>query len=96
MSTVPEPRLLQGFPESDGLRLRPRQRSSNNISSEATRERILATKVSRWMRAREMSSHMKETDNKKCAHVPCSCAASEKYCSQACEEAGISEIEIAC
>jgi hypothetical protein len=39
---------------------------------------------------------MKETDNKKCAHVPCSCAAKDKYCSQACEDAGSRETEIAC
>jgi hypothetical protein len=38
---------------------------------------------------------MKETDNKKCAHVPCSCAARENT-SQACEDAGSSETEIAC
>ena len=39
---------------------------------------------------------MKETENKKCAHVPCSCIASEKYCSQACQDAGSDETEIAC
>jgi len=39
---------------------------------------------------------MKETADKKCAHVPCSCAAKDKYCSQACADAGNSETEIAC
>jgi hypothetical protein len=39
---------------------------------------------------------MKEPDNKKCAHVPCSCAAKDKYCSHACEDAGSRETEIAC
>ena len=33
-----------------------------------------------------------------CAHIPCSCvvARGEKYCSEACEEAGAEEVEIAC
>jgi hypothetical protein len=39
---------------------------------------------------------MKETDSKKCAHVPCTCTSEGKYCSQACEEAGSDEVEIAC
>jgi hypothetical protein len=39
---------------------------------------------------------MTPTDQKKCAHVPCTCQASEKYCSQACEDAGSDETEIAC
>jgi hypothetical protein len=35
---------------------------------------------------------------KKCAHVPCLCVPSEgkKYCSQLCEDAGSSEVELAC
>jgi len=39
---------------------------------------------------------MKETDSKKCAHLPCTCTGEGKYCSQACEEAGSDEVEIAC
>ena len=33
----------------------------------------------------------------KCAHLPCKCVAQpgEKYCGQACKEAGSSEVEIA-
>lgn len=33
-----------------------------------------------------------------CAHIPCSCLVSpgERYCSDACEEAGSEEVEIAC
>ena len=33
-----------------------------------------------------------------CAHIPCQCLvqAGEKYCGQACKEAGSSEVEIAC
>jgi len=38
------------------------------------------------------------TESKKCAHLPCLCAAppGEKYCSQFCKEAGPAESEIAC
>jgi hypothetical protein len=39
---------------------------------------------------------MAQTDQKKCEHVPCTCNASDKYCSQACKDAGSSETEIAC
>jgi hypothetical protein len=39
---------------------------------------------------------MAQNDQKKCAHVPCSCQASDKYCSQACRNAGSDETEIAC
>lgn len=35
-------------------------------------------------------------DMKKCAHVPCTCQADQKYCSQLCKEAGSNEVEIAC
>jgi hypothetical protein len=70
------------------------QRDRTKLSVQATLGRIPATKVSRrkqpWRRA------MTQTDQKKCAHVPCSCNASDKYCSQACQDAGSSETEIAC
>lgn len=39
---------------------------------------------------------MTQTDVKKCAHVPCTCNASYKFCSQACKDAGSSETEITC
>jgi hypothetical protein len=39
---------------------------------------------------------MRETENKKCAHAPCTCTGEGKYCSTACEEAGSDEVEIAC
>jgi hypothetical protein len=39
---------------------------------------------------------MAQTDHKKCAHVPCTCDASDKDCSQACKDAGSEETEIAC
>jgi hypothetical protein len=39
---------------------------------------------------------MPQTDQKKCAHIPCTCKVTEKYCSQACKDAGSSETEIAC
>ena len=41
---------------------------------------------------------MTTTDRIKCAHIPCNCMAKpgEKYCSQACKEAGSEEVEIAC
>jgi hypothetical protein len=34
----------------------------------------------------------------KCAHLPCQCAAKadDKFCGDACKEAGASEVEIAC
>ena len=34
----------------------------------------------------------------KCAHKPCLCGveAGEKYCGQACKDAGANEVEIAC
>lgn len=38
------------------------------------------------------------TEQNKCAHLPCRCVvqSDEKYCGQACKEAGSSEVEIAC
>jgi len=39
---------------------------------------------------------MKDSDRKKCAHVPCSCVTEEKYCSQSCKDAGSEEVEIGC
>jgi hypothetical protein len=39
---------------------------------------------------------MKRTDSKKCAHVLCSCNASDAYCSQVCKDAGSRETDIAC
>jgi hypothetical protein len=39
---------------------------------------------------------MKQTEQKKCAHVLCSCNASDTYCSQACKDAGSRETDIAC
>jgi hypothetical protein len=37
-------------------------------------------------------------EEKLCAHIPCQCVvgSDEKYCSQACEDAGSSDVEIAC
>ena len=37
-------------------------------------------------------------EQNKCAHLPCRCViqAGEKYCSEACKEAGAKEVEIAC
>jgi hypothetical protein len=41
---------------------------------------------------------MSDNDQKTCAHEPCTCVVphGQKYCSTACEEAGSSEVEIAC
>jgi hypothetical protein len=41
---------------------------------------------------------MTTTEQTKCAHLPCKCMAQpgEKYCGQACKEAGSEEVEIAC
>ena len=41
---------------------------------------------------------MASNDPKKCAHVPCQCTvkSGEKFCGQACKEAGAGEVEIAC
>lgn len=41
---------------------------------------------------------MKTAPQTKCAHLPCKCVAppGEKYCGQACKEAGSKEVEIAC
>jgi hypothetical protein len=39
---------------------------------------------------------MKQAGPKKCAHVLCSCNASDTYCSQACKDAGSRETDIAC
>jgi hypothetical protein len=37
-------------------------------------------------------------EQKKCAHLPCRCVVppGDKYCGQACKEAGAKEVEIAC
>ena len=39
-----------------------------------------------------------EREEKTCAHIPCSCVVPEgqKYCSQACKDAGSEDVEIAC
>jgi hypothetical protein len=39
---------------------------------------------------------MSETDGKKCAHVPCACYSTDKFCSQSCKDAGSKEVEIGC
>jgi hypothetical protein len=41
---------------------------------------------------------MTTTDQTKCAHLPCRCVTrpGDKYCGQACKEAGAGEVEIAC
>jgi hypothetical protein len=41
---------------------------------------------------------MTTPEQTKCAHVPCRCVTrrGEKYCGQACEEAGSKDVEIAC
>jgi hypothetical protein len=41
---------------------------------------------------------MTTTAQTKCAHLPCKCLATpgDKYCGQACKDAGSNEVEIAC
>jgi hypothetical protein len=41
---------------------------------------------------------MTNSSEQKCAHLPCQCVVqpSDKYCGQACKEAGSNEVEIAC
>ena len=41
---------------------------------------------------------MAENEAKTCAHEPCTCTVTsgEKYCSDACHDAGAKEVEIAC
>jgi len=41
---------------------------------------------------------MAENEAKTCAHEPCTCTVTsgEKYCSDACHDAGAEEVEIAC
>jgi hypothetical protein len=41
---------------------------------------------------------MTTSEKRKCAHVPCRCLvqSSDKYCGEACKEAGSKEVEIAC
>jgi hypothetical protein len=41
---------------------------------------------------------MSQDEQRTCAHIPCRCvvAADQKYCSDACREAGAEEVEIAC
>jgi hypothetical protein len=38
------------------------------------------------------------SEKRKCAHLPCRCLvqSSDKYCGEACKEAGSKEVEIAC
>jgi len=41
---------------------------------------------------------MSETEEKLCAHIPCRCVVGrgQKYCGQACKDAGSDDVEIAC
>jgi hypothetical protein len=41
---------------------------------------------------------MTTSEKGKCAHLPCLCLvqSSDKYCGEACKEAGSKEVEIAC
>ena len=41
---------------------------------------------------------MTTNEQNKCAHLPCRCSVppGDKYCGQACKEAGSKEVEIAC
>jgi hypothetical protein len=41
---------------------------------------------------------MTPIEQNKCAHLPCRCQvqAGDKYCGQACKDAGANEVEIAC
>ena len=41
---------------------------------------------------------MTTNEQNKCAHLPCRCLvqAGDKYCSQACKEAGSEDVDIAC
>jgi len=41
---------------------------------------------------------MARDTRKKCAHIPCRCEVTngDKYCGQACRDAGSEEVEIAC
>jgi len=46
----------------------------------------------------EGEEKMPSEEKKKCAHLPCGCEVkpSQKYCGQACENAGDQDVEIAC
>jgi hypothetical protein len=41
---------------------------------------------------------MPNQEKTKCAHIPCMCevASGQKYCSEACKNAGSEDVEIAC
>jgi hypothetical protein len=41
---------------------------------------------------------MTTSEKRNCAHLPCRCLvqSSDKYCGEACKEAGSKEVEIAC
>jgi hypothetical protein len=41
---------------------------------------------------------MENQQEKKCAHIPCTCNVQpgQKYCGEACRNAGSAEVEIAC
>ena len=41
---------------------------------------------------------MTDTNERKCAHIPCLCEVPEgrKYCGESCRDAGSEELEIAC
>jgi len=41
---------------------------------------------------------MATSEKNKCSHLPCRCLvqSSDKYCGEACKEAGSKEVEIAC
>jgi len=41
---------------------------------------------------------MANEENKKCAHIPCKCKVppGQKYCGEACRDAGSGDVEIAC
>lgn len=43
-------------------------------------------------------NRMAENEAKTCAHEPCNCTVphGQKYCSDACKDAGANEVEIAC
>ena len=50
------------------------------------------------MESEEEKLQMSNQENNKCAHIPCLCevAAGQEYCSEACQDAGSEDVEIAC
>ena len=66
-------------------------------AKEAREQESLAEKIKRRIKTKG-EKKMRSEENKKCAHVPCECDVKpgQKYCGQACENAGEKDVEIAC